>query len=66
MKTFVLLTHSKISGMFKKILYYLFLFQPLHKAIFDPRAKGWIGPQKETHSKWAKARGAVMVSISTF
>lgn len=40
---------------------YHFLIQQLHRAIFDPKARGWIGPQKETHSKWAKARGAVMV-----
>ncbi|XP_071150159.1 uncharacterized protein [Mytilus edulis] len=32
----------------------------LHKVTYDSRAKGWVGPQKETHSKWVKARGAVM------
>ncbi|XP_052079157.1 uncharacterized protein LOC127717519 isoform X1 [Mytilus californianus] len=32
----------------------------LHKVTYDSRARGWIGPQKETHSKWVKARGAVM------
>ena len=41
----------------------LSLLQSYHKVTFDPRARGWVGPLKETHSKWAKARGAVMVSV---